>query len=101
MTRVNFKYLLIIFLSLALLVKVGNVLSYLKSSITNTELSSVNSDAAEKEEKKVENEFFTDHSFFQLQNVVFNVAEKKIIPLGRSFRLNYFPEVLTPPPSGA
>jgi len=99
MKLANFKYLLIIFLSLAFFVKVGNVLSYLKSSVTNTELSSGNDDTAEKEEKKIENELFTNNSFFGLQGLILNTAEKKVIPVDGAFRLNYFPEVLTPPPA--
>lgn len=75
------------------------MISYLSYSANNVELLSVNDDATEKEEKKVEAEYAVYQSlshatvYFPLQ------TSKKVIIPNHSFQLAYFPEVLTPPPS--
>lgn len=93
------KYLLIICIVATFFLKVSNALSYLKYSPTELKYSSVNSDATEKEEKKVETEYFTDH-FFTITNLSTSfITEKKVIIPGHFFYPTYFPEVLTPPPS--
>ncbi|WP_293304832.1 hypothetical protein [Pedobacter sp. UBA5917] len=94
-----FKYVLIACIAVTFFVKVSHVLSYLSYSADNVELLSVNDDATEKEEKKVETEYavyqvvFHDAVYFPLQ------TSKKIIIPDHSFQSAYFPEVLTPPPS--
>jgi len=79
--------------------KVSNAVSYLKYSPTELEYTSVNDDATEKEEKKVETEYYTDH-FFIITNLRTSfITEKKVIIQPHFFYPAYFPEVLTPPPS--
>ena len=74
-------------------------MSYLKYSPTELEYTSVNDDATEKEEKKVETEYYTDH-FFIITNLRTSfITEKKVIIQPHFFYPAYFPEVLTPPPS--
>lgn len=74
-------------------------MSYLKYYPTELEYSSVNNDATEKEEKKVETEYFTHH-FLTITNLGATfITEKKLIVPGHFFYPAYFPEVLTPPPS--
>ncbi|NTE02187.1 hypothetical protein G6M24_34235 [Agrobacterium tumefaciens] len=93
------KYLLIICIATIFFLKVSNAVSYLKYYPTELEYSSVNNDATEKEEKKVETEYYTDH-FFTITNLsTFFITEKKVIIPGHFFYPAYFPEVLTPPPS--
>ena len=93
------KYVLIACIALAFFLKVSHAVSYLSYSSNNVEVLSTNDDATEKEEKKVETEYavqqiaFHGALYFPLQ------ISKKVIILGHSFQLAYFPEVLTPPPS--
>ncbi|QNN42208.1 hypothetical protein [Pedobacter roseus] len=93
------KYILISCIALTFFLKVSHVISYLSYSADRIEVLSTNDDATEKEEKKVETEYAINqillHTdiYFPLQT-----AKKVIIP-DHSFKLAYFPEVLTPPPS--
>lgn len=81
-----------------LLFKVGGVAIYINHFHPDSTYLSVQEDAAEKEEKKVETEYF-DHHFMAFES--FNT---EVLPLSkpalpeRFFILSYFPEVLTPPP---
>lgn len=93
------KYILIICVALALFLKVGSALSYLSFSKANIEHSLLNDDATEKEERKVETEYFA-HSFLTFESAsYFPEASKKVMVPSHLSQLNYFPEVLTPPPS--
>ncbi|MFW0716532.1 hypothetical protein [Pedobacter sp. N23S346] len=74
-------------------------MSYIKYSPTELEYASNNDDATEKEEKKVETEYFTDHFLFVTNVIIPFIAEKKVIVPDHFFYPAYFPEVLTPPPS--
>lgn len=93
------KYILVACMAIAFFLKVSHVISYLSYTIHQVEVLSTNDDATEKEEKKVESEY-------TLQQIVFHgdiyfppqTARKVIIP-DYPFKLAYFPEVLTPPPS--
>jgi hypothetical protein len=99
MNLFNFKYVVIIVIALTLFLKVSNTISYLKYSLSEIEYASVNDDAAEKEEKKIETEYFTDQFFFNEQVNLFLSVDNKVIIPNHFFQLSYFPEVLTPPPS--
>ncbi|WP_025146301.1 hypothetical protein [Pedobacter jeongneungensis] len=93
------KYIIISCIALTFFLKVSHVISYLSYSADCIEVLSTNDDATEKEEKKVETEYAINqillHTdiYFPLQTV------KKVIIPGHAFKLAYFPEVLTPPPS--
>ncbi|AZI24468.1 hypothetical protein EA772_03550 [Pedobacter sp. G11] len=95
----GFKYILILCLAIALFLKLGSVLSYLSYASVDIENVSSNDDATEKEEKKVETEYFAQ-DFLMIDNAVsvFEMPAKVIIP-NHFNKLSYFPEVLTPPPS--
>lgn len=72
---------------------------YIKYSPTEIEYASTNDDATEKEEKKVETEYFTNQ-FSSVINVSTSfITEKKVVIPDHFFYPAYFPEVLTPPPS--
>ncbi|WP_316805940.1 hypothetical protein [Pedobacter agri] len=94
----GFKYILILCLAIALFLKVGNVLSYLSYAAVDIENVSSN-DATEKEDKKVETEYFAQ-DFLMINDAVwaFEMPAKVIIP-NHFDKLSYFPEVLTPPPA--
>jgi len=95
----GFKYLLIAGIALTFLVKVSHVVTYLCYSTNHVELLSTSDDAAEKEEKKVESEFALNEILFNATLYFpFQTTKKVSIP-NHSFKLAYFPEVLTPPPS--
>ncbi|WP_293787485.1 hypothetical protein [uncultured Pedobacter sp.] len=93
------KYILIACITLAFLLKVSHVVSYLSYYVQNVELSSTNDDAAEKEEKKTESEFVVHGVLFNASLYFPFQPTKKVIIPDRTFQLAYFPEVLTPPPS--
>ena len=93
------KYILIICIVATFFIKVSNALSYIKYSPTEIEYASTNDDATEKEEKKVETEYFTNQ-FSSVINVSTSfITEKKVVIPDHFFYPAYFPEVLTPPPS--
>lgn len=98
MKFINFKYVLIICVAITLFFKVSNVMSYLKFSTSNIEYSALGDDA-EKEEKKIESEYFDNQILFDSFVKIFPTAEKKLIVPHNFSILAYFPEVLTPPPS--
>jgi len=99
MKFIGLKYLLIVCIAATLFMKVSNALSYIKYSPSELEYASNNDDATEKEEKKVETEYFTNH-FFNVTNLSDSfIIEKKVIIPDHFFYPAYFPEVLTPPPS--
>ncbi|WP_316735101.1 hypothetical protein [Pedobacter aquatilis] len=98
MKFISFKYVLIICIALTLFLKVSDVLSYLKSSISNIEYIALGDDA-EKEEKKIEHEYFDNQVFFDSSLHLFPVLEQKLIIPDNFSIAAYFPEVLTPPPS--
>ncbi|SER10460.1 hypothetical protein SAMN04488023_104135 [Pedobacter rhizosphaerae] len=81
-----------------LLFKVGGVAVYLNHFNPESTYLSVQEDATEKEEKKVETEYF-DHQFMAFESLNTEVVSlnKPALPT-HFFILSYFPEVLTPPP---
>jgi len=95
----SLKYILILCITLTLFLKVGNVLSYLSCATVDIENVSLNDDATEKEEKKIEAEYFDDY-FLCYQNLKSPIqfAVKIILPKNL-FTSLYYPEILTPPPS--
>jgi len=97
MNFVSIKYILIICIFTALFLKLSNAISYIKFT-AELEYASVDDDATEKEEKKIETEYFTDQFSFQpLLSLYFIIGKKVIIP-DHNFQPTYFPEILTPPP---
>ncbi|QPH41639.1 hypothetical protein [Pedobacter endophyticus] len=93
------KYILMICIALALFFKVSSALSYLAFSKADVEHSLLNDDATEKEERKVETEYFA-HSFLTFESAFYSPeTSKKVVVPSHLSQLNYFPEVLTPPPS--
>ncbi|RNL50264.1 hypothetical protein [Pedobacter jejuensis] len=93
------KYVLICFFVAMLLLKTTGVASAFIDSIKNTECNIANQDSAEKEEKKIESEYF-DNQLFSVQHIKIPV----ILKVKKDYQTNntllsYFPEVLTPPPS--
>jgi hypothetical protein len=93
------KYILIICIVTTFFIKVSNAVSYIKYSPIELEYASNNDDATEKEEKKVETEYFANYfSTVSAVNTSF-ITEKKVIIPDHFFYPAYFPEVLTPPPS--
>lgn len=94
-----FKCLLITCIALTFLIKVSHVVSYLSYSADNIEALSTHDDATEKEEKKVETEYAIPQITLNSQTCFPVLTAKKLIILDHSFKLAYFPEVLTPPPS--
>ncbi|GGE62684.1 hypothetical protein EV200_105266 [Pedobacter psychrotolerans] len=98
MNLISFKYLLIICIAATLFLKVSNAVSYLRYSTAEIEYSSVNDDATEKEEKKIESEYLANHFYSDPQAGLFFVTDKKLLIPDHSFKMTYFPEVLTPPP---
>lgn len=73
-------------------------MSYLKLSTPNIEYSTLGDDT-EKEEKKIESEYFDNQTLLDSFVKIFSTTEKKLI-IPHDFSIStYFPEVLTPPPS--
>ncbi|WP_316799003.1 hypothetical protein [Pedobacter frigidisoli] len=99
MRWICFKYLVIMCIALTLFLKVCNVMSYLKLTNPTVELASMNEDSTEKEEKKIEPEYFTDQFFLLSLAEHYPSIQQKIIIPDHFFQLAYFPEVLTPPPA--
>ncbi len=81
-----------------LLAKVGGITAYLYHFNPESTYVMAHDDATEKEEKKVETEYF-DHQFMAYEGL-----NQEIVPQTKPalpehfFILSYFPEVLTPPP---
>ncbi|WP_029287470.1 hypothetical protein [Pedobacter sp. R20-19] len=98
MNLISFKYLLIICIAATLFLKVSNAVSYLRYSNAETAYSSVNDDATEKEEKKIESEYLIHHFYSNPHAGLFFKTDKKVIIPDHSFKMTYFPKVLTPPP---
>lgn len=95
----GFKYILIFCLAIALFLKVGNFLSYLSYASVDIENVSLSDDATEKEEKKVETEYFSQDFLIIDDSVWVSEMPAKVIIPNHFNKLSYFPEVLTPPPS--
>jgi hypothetical protein len=93
------KYILISCIALTFFLKVSHVVSYLSYSADNVEVLSTNDDAAEKEEKKVETEYAIHEIAFHHELYLPLQTSKKILIPDHFFKLAYFPEVITPPPS--
>lgn len=93
------KYILVTCIALIFLIKVSHVVSYLSYSADTTEVLSMHDDASEKEEKKLETEYAIPQFASHIQSYFPMLTAKKLIIPDYSFRLAYFPEVLTPPPS--
>lgn len=74
-------------------------MSYIKYSPAELEYASTNDDATEKEEKKVETEYFANHFVTVTRVAASFITKKKVIIPDHFFHPVYFPEVLTPPPS--
>jgi len=90
---------MILCITVAFIFKVGNVMSYFQYQSSKQMENVASNDAAEKEEKKVETEYFTEQFSFIGNNLIRECTpQKPIVPLYFS-KLSYFPEVLTPPPS--
>jgi len=95
----SLKYILIYCFAIALLFKTSGVVSVFVNSIKTTEFNSANQDSTEKEEKKIESEYFEEGIFSFLDLKIPVPLKEKILLLPNSFFPTYFPEVLTPPPS--
>ena len=95
----GFKYILILCLAIALFLKLGSVLSYLSYASVDIENVSSNDDATEKEEKKVEPEYFVQDFLIIDDSVWVSEMPAKVVIPNHFSKLSYFPEVLTPPPS--
>ncbi|GGI27731.1 hypothetical protein [Pedobacter mendelii] len=95
----DFKYVLICFFVAMLLLKITGIVSAFIVSIKNTEYNIANQDSGEKEEKKIEPEYF-DNQSFSVQHIKIPVVlkDKEAFQTNNDL-LSYFPEVLTPPPS--
>ena len=95
----QFKYFLVLFFALTLLFKVSGVLVVLNPSAAKIDYISSNDESNEKEEKKVEIEYF-DHYFLVHPGMEFPIlhSPKAVIPQN-FITLSYYPEVLTPPPA--
>ncbi|MBC6109008.1 hypothetical protein ACFOG5_13205 [Pedobacter fastidiosus] len=96
----NFKsprYLIIVAIALTLFLKVSNVVWYFGNSSVDIENVAAN-DATEKEEKKIETEYLVESIFLFDDNSYAIQNSKKVISPIHFNKLNYFPEVLTPPP---
>jgi len=92
------KYILIYCFAITLLFKTSGVVSVFVNSIKSVEYSS-NQDSTEKEEKKIETEYFESYfSVFPDLRVPVQLKAKVLLPHNIFFSA-YFPEVLTPPPS--
>ena len=95
----SLKYILIYCFTIALLFKTSGVVSVFVNPIKATEYNSSDQDSTEKEEKKIESEYFED-LVFSLPDLKAPVPSKeKVLSLPDNFFPTYFPEVLTPPPS--
>jgi len=98
MKSVSLKYVLIYCFAIALLFKTSGVASVFINSVKIAEYNSANQDT-EKEEKKIETEYFEARMLnFPDLNLPVTLKEK-ILLRPNSFFPTYFPEVLTPPPS--
>ncbi len=73
-------------------------MSYLKFSTSTIEYTAL-ADDSEKEEKKIESEYFDDQLFANSSFQVFSASPEKLPVSGDSFVLAHSIEVLTPPPS--
>jgi len=93
------KYFIVTCIALTFLIKVSHVVSYLSYSTDNIEALSIHDEATGKEEKKVETEYAMEQIVFHSQIYFPLLTAKKLIIPDHSFKLAYFPEVLTPPPS--
>lgn len=82
-----------------LFLKVSNAVSYLRYSSPEIEYGAVNDDATEKEEKKMESEYLAEYINSDSHSSIFFIVAKKVIIPHHVFKMTYFPEVLTPPPS--
>lgn len=79
--------------------KVGQAMSYLKSSTEIVANNAAGDDAPEKEEKKAETEFlFAAYLPTTVAGIYKSLAQKIITP-DQSYLMRHFLEVLTPPPS--
>ncbi|KQR72211.1 hypothetical protein [Pedobacter sp. Leaf176] len=95
----SFKYVLIYCFAIALLFKTSGVVSVFVNSIKTAEYNSANQDSTEKEEKKIETEYFEERMLILPDlKVLIQLKEKTLLPQNNFFP-SYFPEVLTPPPS--
>lgn len=94
-----FKYLFVFCIALTFLFKASNILSVYKNSLTEVEYSDSNKESTEKEEKRVEAEFFDKHHIVYNNFITAGLSNEKILLPFNFFTITYFPEVLTPPPS--
>ncbi|RYD71229.1 MAG: hypothetical protein EOP53_24035 [Sphingobacteriales bacterium] len=91
------KYILIYCFAIALLFKTSGVVSVFANSIKTVEYSG-NQDSTEKEEKKIETEYFESNvSVLPDLKIPVQLKTKVLLPQNNFFA-SYFPEVLTPPP---
>ena len=99
MKLISLKCIFTISIAFILFLKVSGSLSLIQFSAFESTYTSASDDTAEKEEKKVETEYFTDQLPEGLRLEASFIIGKKVVVPEHSFKLNYFPEVLTPPPS--
>ncbi|MCZ4224465.1 hypothetical protein [Pedobacter rhodius] len=93
------KYFLVYFFAIALLFKTSGLVSVFIEPLKNIEYNFDNQNSTEKEEKKVETEYF-EANVSILRDLEAPVQLKgKVLRPQNSFFSTYFPEVLTPPPS--
>ena len=95
----SLKYILICCFAIALLFKTSGVVSVFVNPIKATEYNSADQDSTEKEDKKIESEYFEEGIFTFLDLKIPVPLKEKILLPQNSFYPTYFPEVLTPPPS--
>ncbi|WP_316832489.1 hypothetical protein [Pedobacter aquatilis] len=93
------KYVLLYCFAIALLFKTSGVISVVINSVKNIAYSIDNQDSTEKEEKKIEHEYFNTVSIISAVLKTPVQLDKKIVLPEHNFLSSYFPEVLTPPPA--
>lgn len=99
MKSASLKYVFFYCFAIALLFKTSGMVSVFINSSKVSEYNSTNQDSTEKEEKKIETEYF-EACVLNLPDLKVTVPLKeKILLPQNSFFPTYFPEVLTPPPS--
>jgi hypothetical protein len=98
MKCISLKYILLVCVLLALTFKASNTQSFIKYLVDDIEYSLSNEHSTESEEKNIETEYFYEDFNFNAYLDPFKLTSKKIIIPNHLNTLNYFPEILIPPP---